>query len=226
MKQVEEEVGQRLPAWPPERRPAGRRSWWCRRRRGRRLLHRRSNFQRVTWRRGRDGFHAVRPIEAGASEQLDLAAVFARLDAVAVELQFMQPSLVGAGRTGRPAGQLRMDELRKLFFGNLQAAISNPGGEGADFLAAARSLSLRYQACRWRFLLSSRRGLRCAGDLFEAAPGHDAVGRLLGDRRVVAGRSKSSCSLISSQLGFDLVGAFAAHADQRPFALHLSCRAG
>ena len=44
---------------------------------------------------GGDGLHAVGPVEAGAGEELDLRAVFAGLDAVAVELELVQPAFGG-----------------------------------------------------------------------------------------------------------------------------------
>ncbi len=62
-----------------------------------------------------DGLHAVRPVEAGASEELDARAFFAGLDAVAVELELVQPAFAGGWGFGL-RGELRRDEVGKIFF--------------------------------------------------------------------------------------------------------------
>ncbi len=65
-----------------------------------------------------DGAHAVRPVEAFAGEELDFAAGFAGLHAVAVELDFVQPvGAVGCG--GGLFGELRRDEGGLGFGGKL-----------------------------------------------------------------------------------------------------------
>ena len=104
VEEIEDEVGEGLFGCLPERRPADRRSWWCRCRRGRRLRRRGwqiSAGRVATW--VGDGLHAVRPVEAGAGEELDVGAGLAGLDAVAVELQFVEPA-VGGGWGGGLSG--------------------------------------------------------------------------------------------------------------------------
>src|SRR6185437_7894132 len=56
-----------------------------------------------------DGLHAVGPVEALARKELDLAAGFAGLDAVAVELELMQPT-GGGRRVFGLLGELRRKE--------------------------------------------------------------------------------------------------------------------
>ncbi len=64
----------------------------------------------------REGFHAVGPIEAGAGEELDFASILAGLDAVAIQLELVEPTFA-VGRSSGWRGQLRRDEFGQLFFG-------------------------------------------------------------------------------------------------------------
>src|SRR5580658_4401155 len=101
----------------------------------------------------------------------------------------MHPSSPARGFAGL-RGQLRSNELRELFlWRGLQLPIQR--------LRRAIGLRPRTVLCRsWVVIavpgVAAGRFLRipdmilAAGNLLQAAPGHDAVGRLLGDRRVSA----------------------------------------
>ena len=65
-----------------------------------------------------EGLHAVSPVEAAACEELDFGALFASLDAVAVELELVDPA-GGFGGGGGGVGQLRGDEGGQGFFRGL-----------------------------------------------------------------------------------------------------------
>ena len=63
-----------------------------------------------------DGGHAVRPVEPLAGEERNLRAGFARLNAVAIELELMQPITAGWRCRGLER-ELRRDEVGLGFFG-------------------------------------------------------------------------------------------------------------
>ena len=77
-----------------------------------------------------DGGHAVCPVEAFAGKKFDLRARLARLDAVAVELELMQP-VAGRGWGRGFEGELRGDEGGLGFFGELGEGGAR--GRGRDF---------------------------------------------------------------------------------------------
>ena len=65
---------------------------------------------------GGDGGHAVGPVETLAGEELHARAIFASLNAVAVELELVQPAGIG-GRGLSLLSELRVDEAGLRFFG-------------------------------------------------------------------------------------------------------------
>src|SRR5207245_797118 len=77
---------------------------------------------------GGDGLHAVGPVEAGAGEELDFGAVFAGLDAVAVELELVEPA-GGGGWGGGEGGELWGDEFGEGLFRGF-SEIGSEGGLG------------------------------------------------------------------------------------------------
>ena len=139
-----------------------------------------------------------------------LLAGFAGLDAVAVELELVDP-VVGVGGGGGFEGELRGDEVGLALVGELVevdggASVAADAGlfgaAGAAFFAAALGavpgVDFRGSA-RW----SSRRGPGL-GDLVDGAAGDGGVGALVGDGGSSGPRSNLSCSLMRSQLGLSL----------------------
>ena len=59
------------------------------------------------------------PVQTFAGEELDAGAVFAGLDAVAVEFEFVQPAFVG-GRGFGLLRELRSDEFGLRLFGEFR----------------------------------------------------------------------------------------------------------
>ena len=72
----------------------------------------------LAWERGDlrgDGLHAMRPVEAGASEELDGGAFFAGLDTVAVEFELVEPAGEDGGVSACRASCGGM-KVGKIFF--------------------------------------------------------------------------------------------------------------
>ena len=90
-----------------------------------------------------DGGHAVRPIEPLAGEELHLGAGLARLNAVAVQLQLVQP-VAGRGRCRGFECKLGREKVRLAFFGELGEGFwAERGWLECDCLAGLQVLRLR-----------------------------------------------------------------------------------
>ena len=175
---------------------------------------------------GGERLHAVRPVEAGAGEELDTITVFASLNAIAVEFEFVNPARA-AGGFRCLGGELRRDEGGEMFF----RRVAEGRAEG-DFSRRRALAGGGLCRCRVGGLVAAMPGfagrgvLRVpdvgfgAGDFVHAASGDGRVRRFVGDGRVGFG-ALVLVVLLDEEPVVLLVTGPGLHADERPFSVQL-----
>ncbi len=174
--------------------------------------------------------HPMRPVETLAREKtrsfLSVFSVDVDLDAVAIELQLMQP-VIAFGRLLDRRSQRRRDKGGHLLMGSVvQGAFPIGKDWPSRRLRLRRACSTRQpRAIGGRFLLGDM-GIPDVifggGDLFEAATGDRAVGGLFGDGGIVGAAFVLVVLFDEQPVVLALFAeAVALHADERPVAFQL-----
>src|ERR1700678_1752446 len=222
MKQIEDEVCQRLP---------------------RSLLKRRLQIRKASnpifrnhhhltiknrllcWQRPHkrsDSLHSMRPIQPGTRQQLNQATLFARLDTIAVELNLMQPT-VARRRRLRLQGKLRCNKVWQLLLWSL----AQDRTKVRDFSVRARSRLLGIETLIAIPRLPLGRILRVPNvvftlrNLLHSASGHHTIRLLLRNTRVRLLALKVVMLFDQQPIRLALIRSLATHANQRPLSFHL-----